>query len=177
MTEKKPSTKKLINPANGGMPRLTKEEILKLLHRRDQKDLKLPKDFNSIDWEHIEFLAWKHPSGHKGYILENESGTPRMWVLECDTKASQNRKATMCSLCFSIKSGTGIKMFSYRPDNNRNRTIGYHLCSDLGCVQNVSTINPDSMRETITPERKRERMVENLHDIVLAWSNANIKED
>jgi hypothetical protein len=157
---------------NGGMPVITKDEIRKLLHRRDLKEIKFPKDFENIEWDKIEFLAWKHPSGHRGYILENESGTPRIWVLECETK-STNSKPVMCSLCNTIRSGTGTRMFSYRPENNRNKIVGFHMCSDLGCVENVTKINPDSMRETITPERKRERMVENLQNIVIVFEEAN----
>jgi hypothetical protein len=47
------------------------------------------------------------------------------------------------------------------------------MCSDLGCVENVTQINPNSMRETLTPERKRERMLENLHNIVSIFEEAN----
>lgn len=157
---------------NGGLPTVTKVEALKLLHRRDAKNFKLPPGFEKMDLSTVEFLAWKHPSGHRGYILENETGTPRIWVLECETK-STNSKPAMCSLCCTVKSGSGTKMFSYRPDNNRNKIVGFYLCSDLNCVENVTAVNPNSMRETITPDEKRQRMLSNLHGIVLTWEEAN----
>jgi hypothetical protein len=159
---------------NGGIPKMSKEEVLKLLHRRELKSFKFPKDFEKIDWKSIEFLAWKHPSGHRGYILENENGKPRLWVLECDPKSSATKSnPVMCSLCNTIRSGTGTRIFSYRPENHRNKIVGFHMCSDLGCVENVTQINPNSMRETLTPERKRERMLENLHNIVSIFEEAN----
>lgn len=157
-----------IEPANGGMRPLTRDQIQKLVHRREQKSFKLPSNFDLIRWDEIEFLTWKHPSGHKAYLLESETGEPRLWVLECDPKP-QRIKATMCSLCFSVQSGQRIQSFSYRPEQNRNKILGTHFCADLGCVQNVTKVYPDSMRETLTPAQKRQRMLEKLHVILATW--------
>lgn len=162
-------------PVNGGMLPIARDFFEKTLHRRDFKDLKLPKDFDKIKWSSIEFLAWKHPSGHRGYILETESGVPKIWVLESETKASLNKRPVMCSLCMHIGSGSSVSLFCYRPENNRNKIVGNYLCSDLNCVDNVSKINPNSMRETLTNDEKRDRMVKNLHNLTTTWSRANEK--
>lgn len=152
-----------------GMKKVSREEILSLVHNRDKKNFKFPKNFENIDWNNIPFLTWFHPSGHKAYLLETESGNPRLWTLENDLKSTHSGKASMCSLCYYVGSSGEIKMFTFIPESNKNKTIGVHLCSDLNCAQNVTKIGVNSMRETITKKEKIERMMKNLHEILLRF--------
>lgn len=160
--------------ANGGIPQLSREEVLALVPRRERKDFKLPRDFDQIKWDTIEFLSWKHLSGHRAYLLENESGKPRLWVFECGIR-STSKHPSMCGLCNSIKKGSGVELFTHRSDD-KTRVIGFYFCSDLDCVDCVEKTNPNSMRETISPEKKRERMLENLHGVLTAIDQINVKE-
>lgn len=159
---------------NGGMPSLSRDDVLKLVPRKEQKSFKLPPDFDSINWKSIEFLGWIHPSGHKGYILETESAVLKLWVLETDPHGSTNSSPSMCSLCYNVRSGRDIKLFQYRP--NQKRLLGVNICADLKCVENVTELYANTMRETLTPKEKKARMVENLQQLILRWQSVAAKK-
>lgn len=155
-----------------GMRKISREEILSLVHRRDRENFKFPKNFESIEWDRIPFLTWFHSSGHRAYLLETENGNPRLWTLEIDTKKEQKRKVpSMCDLCCYVGKSNEIRMFTHRIESNRNKVIGFHFCSDLKCSENVFKLSPN-LRETITQDRKVERMMENLHRILLAFAES-----
>lgn len=145
------------------MKSLLKEELLKLVPLKNRKDFKLSFEFETIDWNDTDFLGWIHPSGHLGYILEDLTGTHRLWIFDCNPKQSSTKRAAMCSICFSIqKSQPGTKIFSHPKLKQKNHSYGQYICSDLNCNKWVRVINQNTMREDLSIEERRLRMLINL---------------
>lgn len=170
----KEGKKQLESKEEQGMVPVSREELLKLVHRREKGNFKFPKDFDNTGWKNKNFLAWRHPSGHKAYILEQRSGKNRLWVLTCNPKPNQNLKAVMCDCCYYVHGAgsRGATSFTYTPERNRDRKISFYLCSNLECDENATKISPNSMREGISNEEREKRMLKRFDEIVGVWSDA-----
>lgn len=141
------------------MNKLSKEEIFPLFSKKEQKTLKYP-DMENIDWEHLDFLGWIHPSGHIGYIVYEFEGMLRALTLNIN-KMNTN-KVGMCSICKTIHNSSEIALFSTTNKIDKNVVIGEYICSDLQCSLHIrgKIFNPVvQMWENLTKEDKIFRLI------------------
>jgi len=143
-----------------------KEFIESLFSKKDRKKLWiLPAITNKkIDLEQERIVTWIHPSGHIGYVIYNDGGTFIAFMLERLTSISVSTKVCMCSWCMSVKSAQQMTLFSKRL--SENTSSGIILCSDLNCLNSINNPGANTMRETLTPEDKRQRYYNNVENYI-----------
>lgn len=103
--------------------------------------------FRPKDWQHVEltpdvklplfvrsYLTWAHPAGGRRYLVfAVPGGVPTGIVF--DTNGAGPGVPHMCDWCHSPGLGTGVGLLSARVTGRR--TVGVHVCSDLGCQQKL----------------------------------------
>lgn len=145
------------------MKALNSEEILSSFSAKERKLVKLP-NLIQVEWNDLDFFGWIHPSGHLGYIVYELDHEMRGMVLEKTNTSSHKPK--MCSICLTVHSGSHVNLFSAKSAKNKNRSLGLYMCHDLKCslyvrCKKVPT-NRNQMMETITRDKKIERLINGL---------------
>lgn len=111
----------------------------------DRRIMAMPIDFMLLDWDHLDFLAWRDPnSRERGYVITQREGGPVGVVLRAASGSSRARSA-LCNLCHTMQPGDQVTLFSARkagPAGDAGDTIGTYICADLGCHDNVRIAGP-----------------------------------
>jgi hypothetical protein len=108
----------------------------------DLRRLGLPHDFVLLDWDHLDFLAWRDPQARgRGYLLAERAGRPVGIVLRAAEGVSRARSA-MCNLCHTMQPGDQVTLFTAPRPGKDAGSIGTYLCADLSCHENVRLALP-----------------------------------
>jgi len=111
----------------------------------ERQRLELPHDFPIVEWDHIDFLAWRDPrTPSRGYVIAELDGGPVGIVLRA-TSGSTRGRAAMCNICHTMQPGDQVAMFTARrrgDAGDRGDSVGTYLCADLGCHDNVRLAAP-----------------------------------
>jgi len=150
------------NPTDSMDP-LTQQEIKGLFSKKERRDLIVP-NLSQIRWENLDFLGWRHRSGHLAFIVYQFDGNYKGLTLTLVDVT--NRSATkMCSWCHTLHPGQGVTMFGAKTIANSRMLVANTACSDLQCSQYVrGLLKPDAtqLQETIGAEEKILRLRRNL---------------
>ncbi|MFV0319963.1 MAG: FBP domain-containing protein [Microbacterium sp.] len=107
--------------------------------------VELPLDFALVDWDHLDFLAWRNPEVRgRGYLIAEHDGAPVGIVLRAADGGSRARTG-MCNLCHTMQPGDQVSLFSARRAGragDRGGSIGTYICADLSCHENVRLAAP-----------------------------------
>ncbi|MFC6343755.1 FBP domain-containing protein, partial [Nocardioides hankookensis] len=81
------------------------------------------------------------------------------------------RRASMCSLCMTVRSGGVALMVAPRAGKagQRGHSVGTPMCSDLACsayVRGRASASSPVLQETLTTEQRIERLVANVEVFV-----------
>lgn len=127
------------------MRALTHPEVLDSFANASDDDLRiltLPPDFVLIDWDHLDFLAWRDPrSRGRGYIVAEVGGVPRGIVLRAADGSSRARSA-LCNLCHTMQPADQVTLFTARKGASETSSVGTYICADLSCHENVRLAAP-----------------------------------
>lgn len=130
------------------MHALTEDEVRAALVNAtpDERDrLAPPPDLLLVDWDHLDFLAWRDPRNRgRAYILADLGEGPTGVVLRASDGAHRSFPA-MCNLCHTMQPGDQVAMFTARRAGDsglRGDSIGTYICADLGCHENVRLAAP-----------------------------------
>lgn len=146
-----------------GMNPLTRDDIRELFTKRQRKELRLP-DVDAIDWDNLDFLGWKHPSGHLSYVVYEFEGDFKGIVFEA-TRQSNKARVMSCSWCITQQPGDAISLYSIQLPDNEKVTIGDYICSDLQCslyVRNLKQPNIPRLQENLSIEGRIARLQKNV---------------
>ncbi len=107
--------------------------------------LELPHDFPIVDWDHLDFFAWRDPrSRGRGYLIAERDGRPTGVVLRAADETSRAR-AAMCNLCHTMQPADQVSLFTARRAGSagaRGGSVGTYICADLSCHENVRLAAP-----------------------------------
>ncbi|MCT9820816.1 FBP domain-containing protein [Microbacterium sp. W1N] len=111
----------------------------------ERQRLALPADFLFVDWDHLDFYAWRDPrTKGRGYVVAEVGGTATGIVLRASDSSSHAR-AAMCNLCHTMQPGDQVTMFTARKAGDageRGDSVGTIVCADLSCHENVRLAAP-----------------------------------
>ncbi|MFY9713112.1 MAG: FBP domain-containing protein [Microbacterium sp.] len=110
----------------------------------EQRVMAMPHDFMLVDWDYLDFFAWRDPSaGRRGYVLIEHDGRVVGVVLRASDPG--RRHAGMCNICHTMQPGNQVALFSARRSGEagaRGDSVGTYLCTDLSCHENVRLAHP-----------------------------------
>ncbi|MFT4234464.1 MAG: FBP domain-containing protein [Microbacterium sp.] len=127
---------------------LTSQQLLDSFVNADARELELvelPHDFPILEWDHLDFLAWRDPrTSSRGYLVVERDGAPSGIVLRAASSTSGARHG-ICDICRTMQPGTQVTMFTARKAGaagERGDSIGTYMCADLSCHENVRLAAP-----------------------------------
>jgi len=130
------------------MRALTEDEIRAALRNAEPDEKRIaamPVDLLLVDWDHLDFLAWRDPRNRgRGYVVTERDGEPAGVVLRAAEGTSRARSA-MCNLCHTMQPGDQVTMFTARKAGRAGDggdSVGTYMCADLSCHENVRLALP-----------------------------------
>ncbi|WP_460775851.1 FBP domain-containing protein [Microbacterium sp. GXF7504] len=124
---------------------LTEHELKACLVNVDEverEQVGLPHDWLILDWDHLDFLAWRDPHLRgRGYLVIERDGRPTGIALRAADGTSRAR-AAVCNVCHTMRPGDHVTLFTARVPAPAEKSIGTYLCSDLTCHENVRIAPP-----------------------------------
>lgn len=130
------------------MRALTEDDVRESFVNAGADELRLvalPLDFVLIDWDHLDFLAWRDPRTRgRGYVIAEIDGRAQGVVLRAADGSSQARSA-MCNLCHTMQPADQVSLFTARKAGGAGEygsSVGTYICADLSCHENVRLAAP-----------------------------------
>ena len=129
--------------------------------------MNLPRDLGEVAWADLDYLGWRDPqSPARGYLVAEHAGRTCGIVLRAPG-VGVGRRASMCSLCLTVRSGGVALMVAPRAGRagQRGHSVGTPMCADLACslyVRGRLTTSGPVLQETLTTEQRIARLVANL---------------
>lgn len=133
--------------------------------RSEAAKLTLPRNFDSLDWDSLDFLGWRDGKMPlRGYLVLPCANGPVGIMLRAPEGGAKKNRAVLCELCRDIHSKDDVLLWVAKRAGQSGRngnTVGTLICADFGCCRNarvappVNDINPD-------PEAAVARQVEGL---------------
>lgn len=139
----------------------------------EAKRINLPVGLADSVWEELDYLGWRDPKAPaRGYLVAALPGGLAGVTLRAPTATPGVKRAKMCSLCLTPRSGGVSLMVARRAGRSgqRGNTVGTYICSDLDCSLYVrGRLAPGGpvVAETLTTEERIARLVGNLETFVL----------
>ena len=112
---------------------------------------------SAIQWDDLDFLAWKHPKAGNYFACVEEGGRLFGFIFSMNTGTGNT--GTNCDLCFASNDEVGVKAAMVETVDNPKKKIGIHVCSDLACSHRVRGLQRGVfLYETISTGRRIERL-------------------
>ncbi len=111
----------------------SEQSLLEAFRPKDRSRVELPPGLTFPLVVH-HTLTWAHPAGGRVFLVfAVPRGVPT--GIAFDTNGTGPAVPHMCDWCHQTGLGTGVSLLSARLD--AKRTIGVHICSDLGCQRKL----------------------------------------
>jgi hypothetical protein len=127
---------------------LTEDDVLASFINAEPDELRLvelPHDFPLVDWDHLDFFAWRNPRARgRGYLIAEHGGSPTGVVLRAAEGNSRARSA-MCNICHTMQPADQVSLFTARKTGTTGAhggSVGTYICADLSCHENVRLAAP-----------------------------------
>lgn len=124
------------------MRALTEQQIRSSLvnaSRSEVADLALPLNFDSIDWDRLDYLGWRdRKAGRRAYVITWFDEKP-VGVLLQQTGTLPRHRA-QCSWCDDILLSNEVVFYGAKRSGEagrRGNSIGTLICGDFGCSATV----------------------------------------
>ena len=139
--------------------------------RSERKNLSLPADFETLDWDRLDFLGWRDPRFPQvGYVVVDLDGeTTGLLLRQADTRA---RTRPQCSWCSDIHLPNEVVLYTSKRAGDAGRrgdTVGTLVCEDFECSKNVRRL-PPSAYLGFDREAARDRRIEMLRANVAGFA-------
>lgn len=138
------------------MRALTEADVRASFVNADADELRvmeMPHDFVLVDWDYLDFFAWRDPSaGKRGYVLIQHDGEIRGVVLRVSDPG--RTRSGMCNICRTMQPGNQVALFSARRSGEagqRGDSVGTYICADLSCHESVRLAHPLAPNEVLAP--------------------------
>ena len=113
--------------------------------RKEVSDLTLPADFDTLDWNQLDYLGWRDPKlGKRAYAIVPTLDGDLIGILLRQAEASPRSRA-QCSWCQDVKLPNDVVFYSAKRSGKAGRngdTIGTLICEDFQCSRNVRMTPP-----------------------------------
>jgi len=121
--------------------------------RSEAAKLNLPRDFESLDWDSLDFLGWRDEKMPlRGYlVVPGESGLTGV-ILRAPEGGARKSRSVLCELCRDVFSKEDVLLWVAKRAGQSGRdgnSVGTLICADFLCCGNVrveppaNDINPD----------------------------------
>ncbi|KRE89252.1 MULTISPECIES: FBP domain-containing protein [unclassified Arthrobacter] len=121
--------------------------------RSEAAKLTLPEDFDSLDWDSLDFLGWRDGKMPlRGYLVVPGSKGLTGIMLRAPEGGARKNRSVLCELCRDVFSKEDVLLWVARRAGQSGRdgnTVGTLICADFLCCGNVrkeppaNEINPD----------------------------------
>ena len=105
----------------------------------------LPSDFVLMDWDHLDFFAWRDPRTRgRAYVVAEVDDKPIGIVLRA-AEGSSLARAAMCNLCHTMQPADQVSLFTARKAGSAGAhgdSVGTYICADLSCHETVRLAAP-----------------------------------
>jgi len=130
--------------------------------------LHVPRDLPGRPWDDLDFLGWRDPKApERAYLVAERDDRPVGVALRVAGARHGHQRRSMCSLCLTTHTGSGVALMSARRRRGEADSVGAYVCADLGCPLYVrGTRKPEfgeRLEESLTLEEQIDRMTGNLH--------------
>ncbi|MDP9697080.1 UNVERIFIED_ORG: hypothetical protein J2X79_004664 [Arthrobacter globiformis] len=122
--------------------------------RSEAAKLNLPRDFDTLDWESLDFLGWRDAKMPlRGYLVFPDNGGLTGVMLRAPGGGAKKNRSVLCELCRDVFSKEDVFLWVARRAGQSGRdgnTVGTLICADFLCSTNVrveppaNEINPDA---------------------------------
>ncbi|MDQ0662460.1 hypothetical protein QFZ35_000958 [Arthrobacter ulcerisalmonis] len=135
--------------------------------RSEAAKLTLPRNFDSLNWDSLEFLGWRDEKMPlRGYLVVPAAKGLMGILLRAPEGGARKNRSVLCELCRDVFSKEDVLLWvakrAGQPGRDGN-TVGTLICADFLCCGNVrkeppaNEINPD-------PAAVVERQIQGLQD-------------
>ncbi|MFP3580251.1 MULTISPECIES: FBP domain-containing protein [unclassified Arthrobacter] len=121
--------------------------------RSEAAKLNLPHDFETLDWDNLEFLGWRDEKmPQRGYLVVEYRGKLTGILLRAPEGGSGKKRVVLCELCRDVFSKDDVYLWVAKKAGQSGKdgnTVGTLICAEFGCSTNVrkeppvNEINPD----------------------------------
>lgn len=136
----------------------------------EAKRLPLPREFEELPWDDLDFLGWRDLSAPgRSYIVTEYDGRLTGISLRFPSHQRGFLHRSMCSLCLTTHPGSGVSLQTARkagPAGREGNSVGLYMCTDLACSLYVRGKKPVAsgarFKESLTVEEQIDRTTANL---------------
>jgi hypothetical protein len=121
--------------------------------RSEAAKLNPPGNFDSLDWDRLDFLGWRDAKMPlRGYLVVPRSTGLTGIMLRAPEGGAKKGRSVLCELCRAVFSKEDVLLWVARRAGQSGRdgnTVGTLICADFLCSGNVrveppaNAINPD----------------------------------
>ncbi|MCB5281477.1 FBP domain-containing protein [Arthrobacter sp. AL08] len=121
--------------------------------RSEASKLNLPRNFDALDWESLDFLGWRDGKMPlRGYLVLPGPQGPAGIMFRAPEGGPKKNRSVLCELCRDIFSKDDVLLWVAKRAGQSGRngnTVGTLICAEFGCCRNVrveppaNEINPD----------------------------------
>jgi hypothetical protein len=121
--------------------------------RSEAAKLTLPRNFDSLDWDSLEFLGWRDGKMPlRGYLVVPGPKSLTGVMLRAPEGGARKKRSVLCELCRDVFSKDDVLLWVAKRAGQSGRdgnTVGTLICADFLCCGNVrkeppvNEINPD----------------------------------
>jgi hypothetical protein len=137
------------------------------------KAMTLPRDFDALPWESLDYLGWRDPKAPaRGYlVVRRDEGVLGIAVNTAAT-GTPRRGTGLCDLCHTAHQVTDVSLFVARRAGSAGKegnTVGTYICADLAaCSLYVRGLKELEVPqgETVAPEIRSERLTQRLETFI-----------
>jgi hypothetical protein len=141
------------------------EQFLSAFREIDRDQVQLPTEL-SFPFGLIDYFAWVEPSGHRTYLIYNDSDKRALGAVFKRLPEPADAPIKMCAFCHSVRGGGRVSLLSIQATKNRN--IGLHLCRDLSCKEKMQAPPKSSdLPEKKAPDQKLRGVLKRMGDFLL----------
>lgn len=146
--------------------------------RSEAAKLNLPRHFDSLDWDNLEFLGWRDEKmPQRGYLVVPHQGKLTGIMLRAPEGGSGKKRVVLCELCRDVFSKDDVYLWVAKRAGQSGRdgnTVGTLICAEFGCSANVrkeppaNEINPDPaavvLRQIAALESRTAKFLDRVRD-------------
>ena len=140
--------------------------------RKEAASLTLPANFDTLDWERLDYLGWRDPKlERRAYVVVPSLDGRTVGVLLRHPGASVRRLA-QCSWCADTSIPNPVVLYSAKRSGESGRlgnTVGALVCEGFECSRNARRA-PTPWYEGFDVEAERQRQIEELRLRVAAFA-------
>ncbi|TDU83219.1 treble-clef zinc-finger protein [Kribbella voronezhensis] len=136
------------------------------------KAMTLPRDFDELPWESLDYLGWRDPKAPaRAYLVVPRDGGVAAIALGTAASGKPRRGTGLCDLCHTAHQVTDVALFAARRAGSAGRagnTVGTYICADLACSLYVRGLRDPEVPqgETVAAEVRVDRLGQRLDSFV-----------